>query len=143
MNHNPHDSTASIADTPGQLLPRPRAVTIALALLWISLASLVITSIIGAIEAPFVPTTAIVVGIARPLLWLWIIIGIAEGRNWARIMLIVFVCFSIISLVTLSMLFPSSLNYLLTVAWNAIDIAPLILLFTPSARAWFSARRAA
>lgn len=149
MERNPYAPPVSPVADPTELRgPRPKEVTRAVRLLWVSL----VLSIAGLFMQPtraasheeqvVVTTTLVVGGVIGFGLWGWVLLKIGAGRNWARI---VFIVLTIIGLAITPFVMPYSLSVYRTqplsgvsAAANAIlELAALYLLLTAPARAWF------
>lgn len=120
--------------------PRPRQVTWAVRLLWVS----VIYSIpMFYLEATRAPSDADrIVGLVVELVFTafgcYLFVCIGRGRNWARIVTLVLTVLSTAMVVFGSPL-PSlsSIDGIASVLNTVSDIACMCLLFTPTASAWF------
>jgi hypothetical protein len=130
------------------LVPRPRRVTQAVLLALASFALALLTAVPllpYAASIPF-PWFVLAFTIAACVLWLLLIRAIARGRNWARF---VFAFFCLTSIPRVALLvaaqppFPSVI-LVMNVLLALLNVLAAMLLFTPSASAWFgTAARAA
>ncbi len=150
MSGNPYaPPTAQVANVDPDLpLPRPRAVSLAILFFWISVAvSLPLWFVDGAVDTSDSDVFAVmvigwIIGIALLAFTIWVIVSIGRARNWARITYSVLAILGwLMVIVDLPGLVASPwynwLGYLLNAA---LDVAIVVLLFTPAANAWFRAR---
>jgi hypothetical protein len=150
MSGNPYaPPTAQVADVdPGRPLPRPRAVSLAILLFWISVAvSLPLWFVDDAVDTsdPDIFVTLVIgwiVGLAMLAFTIWVIVSIGRARNWARITYLVLAILGwLMVIVDLPGLFASPwYNPFGYLSNAALDAAIVVLLFTPAANAWFRAR---
>ncbi len=150
MTENPYaPPTSQVADVePGKPLPRPRAVNLAIQLFWISV---VITLPLWFVDGDAETSEpgiflALVVGwvfaLALMAFTIWVIVSIGRARNWARITYVVLAVLGWLFLISeLPGLFAMPWYYWSGYLANAaLDVAIVVLLFTPAASAWFRAR---
>ena len=150
MSHNPYTPpAATVADVETLTsLERPRHVTIAVHLFWITLAigvpgaiySLVTGDKSGMPRGAQIAFTLIVWAISWGIA-IWLLLSVRKGKNWARIVEAVFLALGLlISFWAARIMFSAGWymgsTYLLQTALNALAVA---LLFTPSSNAWFRA----
>ncbi len=133
--------TSRVADRAIETVPRPRQVTIAVALLWVSLALGVPAWHLSASRDPetashpaFIVFTAIVLVLSVTLNVL-----IYRGRNWARILLLVlFVIAGALLLVPVDEPVPAGvLENTLNAGTLVLEAVALYLLFTRPGASWF------
>jgi len=127
-------------------MPRPKNVTVAVAILCVVLAYSLILGVVSTATRPapagFNPIllheVAYTIGILRVAINAFFVYKIFKGRNWARIIYLVFyvlgVILSIHSLARFHHSFP--LVVLMLVGFAAQAVA-LVLLFTGNGRMWF------
>lgn len=141
--------TAAVADPVAPREERPLEVVWAVRLLWTSLAVGVVT-----VAGPYLLRISvglliylIIAGAARYVISVWIILRIASGHNWARILYLVVLVASF-GYVALNWqgyvpLFTGK-QPLATASWTAktlLDIGAGCLLFMPRANRWFKPPR--
>ena len=125
---------------------KPRSVTLAVMLLWISLA-------IGVIKMPFdpagmkaVPFPALVWSIAAAIMAFFcvLIFMISSGRNWARItFLVLFLLGLLVGLPGVMAEFQRApMLALVSVAASVMQLWAVILLFTSPGKGWFGKKAA-
>jgi len=152
MSENPYappSSKVADVDTDTDVpVQRPREVLWAVVLCWLS-AMAAIPSIIegytslAQIEGgPFAQAGYLVIQVAVMALMVWVIVSLARGRNWARIVYAALTALSLAIIVgTLDEVLAEpwywqSATFLTTLA----DILIVVLLFRPAANAWYRAR---
>jgi hypothetical protein len=133
--------SARVADRAIENIPRPRQVTIAVALLWVSLVLGLPTWVLSASRDPetaFHPAFIVFMAIVF-LLSAALNILIHRGRNWARILLLVLVVIAgALLLVPVDEPVPAGvLENTLTAVSLALDAVALYLLFTPPGASWY------
>ena len=126
--------------------PRPPQVTRAVQLLWAAVVVSFISGIINAIqtETPGVPQAMYIgfmlVGwvVGFLIIW-WILSSIAKGKNWARIVQLVFFIFGILGvLMVFAMPQPiSAIVWVLYAVQMGLNLYGIILLFGAASNAWF------
>ena len=125
---------------------KPRSVTLAVTLLWVSLA-------IGVIKAPFdpaglnaVPFPAIVWSVAAVIMAFFclLILKISSGRNWARVtFLVIFLLGLVLGVPGLMAEFQRApVLALVSVAASVMQLWAVILLFTSPGKGWFGKKAA-
>jgi uncharacterized membrane protein len=143
MERNPYAPPVSAIADPAESRPaRPKEVTLAVKLLWVSF----FIGIVGVFLRPAqqVPFIAIlIVSILAYGFWAWVITCIANGRNWARILFFVLVGIGVVFAVlflstTLALYRARPFNAFLAALNYALEISTLYLLLTAPARAWFT-----
>ncbi len=152
MTENPYaPPAAKVSDVDaGEPLPRPGAVARAIQLFWISFVLTLPFAFVGDDLFPDSGDTetlaAVVIGLIFALavlaFMIWVVIQIGRAKNWARVAYVI--------LAILGWLFTfSDLPGMFSQAWYswswdlvsaAIDVAIVVLLYTPAANAWFRAR---
>lgn len=145
---NPYAPPKAVVEdvTSGEQPPRPLQVSRALQLLWAAVAVSFISGIINAYvtEAPGVPKSMYigfmifgwVVGFL--IIW-WVLSSIAKGKNWARIVQLVFFLFGIFGmLMVFAMPQPvSAIIWVLYAIQMGLNLYGIILLFGGVSNAWF------
>lgn len=120
---------------------KPRSVTLAVTLLWISFAIGLIRMLVDPSGLKAVPFPAIVWPIAAVItaFFCLIIFKIAAGRNWARItFLVVFLVSLVLGLPALMAEFLRNPAFgLLSVVSSLMQLCAVILLFTSPGKSWF------
>jgi nitrate/nitrite transporter NarK len=156
MDHNPYSPpTAPVADIPIDQAAKNHAVWTACKLYWasfgISLISLVL-DIIGAPDAGSMVSGivgAVLGGAIGLLITRWIVSKLKAGRNWMRLLLTICTALGFISIVIFWSFYRRNVFPLYADdPINAIQVAlqailgfyAVVLLNTPSARAWFHRR---
>ena len=125
---------------------KPRSVTLAVTLLWVSLA-------IGVIKAPFdpaglnaVPYPAIVWSVAAVIMAFFclLIFKISAGRNWARVtFLVIFLLGLVLGVPGLMAEFQRApVLALVSIAASVMQLWAVILLFTSPGKNWFGKKAA-
>jgi hypothetical protein len=150
MERNPYAPPVSpVADPAEARGERPKEVTQAVRLLWISLA----LSIAGLFMQPLRATTdaeertltltVLIIGGGIGFgIWAWVVAKIARGRNWARI---TFMVLTVLGLVITPFMLPYSLpayraqplSAVVAVLNAVLELIAFYLLLTAPARAWF------
>jgi uncharacterized membrane protein YagU involved in acid resistance len=136
---------AVVSDAPEPPRVRPRAVKIAVALLWVELLLALVNwglssdITVGTPEAEYKLFTdifmAIMVAVSA-----WINIKVWQGRNWARIVALVLTILSFPTLLALPEMYrEDALSAALSLAALALDVVAMILVFGPG-REWFRRR---
>jgi hypothetical protein len=126
--------------------PRPEQVTRALKLLWAAVAVSFVSGIINAYltETPGVPKAMFagfmvfgwIVGLA--IIW-WILSSIGKGKNWARIVQLVFFIFGILGVVMVFAM-PQQVPgviWAFYVIQMGLNVWGIILLYSGPSNAWF------
>ena len=150
MNDNPYAPPATtVADPEAPVsLERPSIVVLAVRLLWTGFAISAVTSLYGLFVLPAGVPVAIVV--AMTLIGLAVAAGISyaiftavwRGRGWARWVIAVLVVLALVVVVLLFGLMPR----VRAIPWQtaasfcirmALYITALVMLFTPTASAWY------
>jgi hypothetical protein len=148
MDSNPYaPPKALVTDSQVEAEPihqRPTTVRVAVWLLWVTLAVSVVSSAVR-IKGATVPAAmnyALGLLIFNAVLSIWLYLKIAAGRNWARIVWMVW--FLLGATLTAAMF----LTVLKQYSWNALariqgllQIVVFVLLLTPSAARWFKRKR--
>jgi uncharacterized membrane protein len=143
MERNPYAPPVSAIADPAESRPaRPKEVTLAVKLLWVSF----FIGIVGvflrpAQQVPFI--AVLIVSILAYGFWAWVITCIANGRNWARILFFVLVGIGVVFAVlflstTLALYRGHPFNAFLAALNYALEIYTLYLLLTAPAREWFN-----
>jgi hypothetical protein len=135
---------APVADPVETRSERPRQVGWAVWLLWISLAGALISSTLDSISL-FTFGGVLMPLISRAIRYLvtaWINIKVAEGRNWARILVLLWTLAAVVMVAyewrsTLEILARHSLTEVLDAVKLLLDCTTVVLLFTPAANRWF------
>jgi hypothetical protein len=150
MSHNPYSPpAAAVADVDVPIsLERPRHVTIAVRLLWITLLigvpgaiyNLVTGDSPGMSRSVQIVFTVVVWSISWSIA-IWLLLSVAKGKNWARIVEAVFLALGLLFTfwavrVIFAMSWYLGAIYLLQTALNTLAV---VLLFTPASNAWFRA----
>lgn len=149
MSENPYAPPSSqVADIEGDTksLERPRLVQVGIGLLAIDLLLGVVSLFSNG--APNVLLNVLILGLMGLITWLaW------QGRNWARIvhlvvllLAVVFTTLAIMALRANPALSPGAGQFFFnawSIAQNLLNLAGVILLFTPPANAWYRAMKAA
>lgn len=156
MNDNryaaPVAAVADIDTTP--VVERPRNVVIGVSLLWVQLA----LGIPGMINQLTNPPSEIPEGQVRTVALVTMTVVLAgslllfslinwkcwQGRNWARIVHLVFLCLGLLMVYwALPAVFArSTLQGAVYIVQTVLNIAGVVLLFTPPANTWYQALRA-
>ncbi len=151
MTENPYaPPTSRVADsTPGTTLERPPQVTTAVRLLWLAVAigfvsGFIALSIIdSSVSVVFRVVTLLIGWLVGLALFYAIFTAVANGRNWARILMLVFLllrfAFAWLSFPALFAL--SAVLGAMGVLQFAVSACAVFLLFTPPANAWYRAMR--
>jgi hypothetical protein len=74
------------------------------------------------------------------VVYLWLIQCVKDGRNWARILMLVLTVLGVFSMLANSNEAPSAMR-LVSVMDTIIDVSAIVLLFRPPASEWFLPRR--
>jgi hypothetical protein len=143
MERNPYAPPVSaVADPAESRTARPKEVTLAVKLLWVSF-SIGIAGVFlqPAQQVPFI--AILIVSILAYGFWAWVITCIANGRNWARILFFVLVGIGVVFAVlflstTLALYRDRPFNAFLAALNYALEIYTLYLLLTAPAREWFN-----
>jgi hypothetical protein len=151
MERNPYAPPVShVADPTENRGERPKEVHQAIRLLWIGF----VLGIVGIFLQPMKTNApaqwiGILIGGAIAFgIWAWVIVKIANGRNWARILFIVLaiigLVFSAFSLpFTLPIYKARPLSGVLAAVNLVLEVSTLYLLLTTAARTWFKPPQAA
>jgi len=155
MNDNRYAAPASVVadvDEPA-IAARPRNVVIGVYLLWIELAigipGMVYQLLNPAKEIPEGPVKSVLIVftalvlVSSAALYALLNWKSWQGRHWARVVHLVFLCLGlVIALWTLPATFVrSTLQGVVYIVQTALNIPGVILLFTPTANAWYKALR--
>jgi presenilin-like A22 family membrane protease len=144
MSENPYQPpNAHVADKPSTAAPRvrPRQVSTATTLLWISLALGVPSLYLATARDTDTGFLPLLIGMYVFLFAIsaFVIVKVYRGRNWARVLLLVMVILSAVVL-----LFPgeeatppAALEYVLNVASLVVEIAAVYLLLSHPGKTWF------
>lgn len=153
---NPYSPpTAAVADiSTERSLERPVAVVRAVKLLWVTFAISVLSTIAGLLLLPtqeaggsfgvVIIVLLVALGVAFAICY-WIYGAIHAGRNWARVLLLVFMIIGVLSVVAIGAMLVIARQMptvggldaiVTTVQWVLTGYATF-LLFTPPANAWF------
>jgi len=145
MTANPYQAPgAPVSDPPARaLLARPRAVKIALGILWFVLAAWLLGSVrrLSRLENMGDLRTLAYVAylVAMSVVPTWLLIKITQGRNWARIAAVVLIGLSVLGrvflLVTVNNLTPPMLSGIFVP--GTLQLVAILLLFLPRSSAWF------
>ena len=140
MNRNPYaPPQAAVADLerPLVMVARPPAVTLAIRLLWCSLALGTLSSILGQVLTSSAGVVSVVIGLA---LGAWVTHKVSQGRNWARIAsLVVFLVAVAAVVLQLTESVQRSVFVAITeVASYALHGLALYLVFTGAGARWFA-----
>lgn len=144
MSDNPYSPpNVEVSDVGpgGPALQRPRAVVVAVRLLWVSIVAGIPVSIReyqdGASEEN--ATFLLYFTLALYVLSVFMVVFIHRGRNWARIMLLVFNILNVLSfLLAFEALqkYPTG-DFIILLIVVALDLVALYLLYTRAATLWF------
>ena len=150
MERNPYAPPVSAVTDPAEFRgERPKEVTLAVKLLWISfflgLAGTFLQPITATTPGHSVPGQWIIVLIGGAIvfgMWALVIAKIAQGRNWARILFLVLVVLGLA--VTISVI-PTALalykarpsSGVLSLTNFVLEVYTMYLLLTAPAREWF------
>ena len=144
MERNPYAPPVStVADPVEVRSERPKEVTLAVKLLWLSF-------FLGLISLFFQPAmnnrlqgvaVLIVMGISFAI-WAWVISKIAKGRNWARITFLVLgILGTVFNIVATPMMMPlykaQPVSAAISLVNFVLEIYTIYLMLTAPARAWF------
>jgi hypothetical protein len=150
MSHNPYAPPATtVADAAPLAAPeRPRAVTIAVALLWVSIfigmpvAIWRIATFGGATPAPYFGMFLVVYAFLLSVCF-WLFGSLRKGKNWARITILVMTALYIaVQPLTLQVtLAGPSPDAIVKVLQLLLWVAASVLLLGPSSRAWYAAMK--
>lgn len=146
----PPKAAIAKAEPAGPEIPRPLAATRAVRYLWISFG----IGLLGQIADVFMPAAdalawelAALLYLVFAAIFLWILLSIAKGRDWARILNLVLTALSVLStpvilygVLTDEQTPLGAAVYLLSIA---IDCYACYLLFTRPVSEWFGAMKAA
>ena len=137
------DPVATLEDRP----PRPWQVVWAVWLLWVSFAIGLLAAILQSIT--LFTFDAVLISLLsngiRYLFMAWVNIKVSQGRNWARILILLWM---LVALATVAfrwreypgLLKSDSLDWVPATAKFVLDCVALVLLFTPVANRWFKQR---
>lgn len=142
---------AVVADVdPASSPDRPAKVDQAIKFLWIGLLFGVASSIINLVtlDSPGMPkgvqvgvtVVSLLIGLA---LWVWLIHRAGRGRNWARIVVLVFVAFGVLSSATM-FVSPVKIHWSVWVLFfvqTGLNVTAMFYLFSSSANDWYRALR--
>lgn len=121
------------------LSERPRAVAIAVTLIWLSLALTVValaTSFArGARGNVMLTNIAVFVGVF--VVFGFLNIQIMAGRNWARILFMVLFVLGLVEVLSQALIDPLGLDAMVLYLENALELIAVVLLFAKPARIWF------
>lgn len=126
---------------------RPREVTVAMRLLWLSAALTVFFTVVHAlrllpVQIP-IRTGAVISNFGTAAFLALSALKFGAGRNWARWLLLAVVVFGSLTLPLLMILAPQLLRVmppllvLIGLVQCCIQVSALILAFLPASRAWF------
>lgn len=149
MSHNPYSPPSAVVDDVSAPVPqRPRPVALGVRLLWLSL----VIGIPGAIynlmitESPVMSKSAqvaisLVSWAIGLLIFYWLIMSVWKGKNWARIVQLVFIVLGLLFAVwSVPLVFRAGtlmgITYVLQTALNMVAVT---LFFLPISNAWFRA----
>jgi hypothetical protein len=146
LSHNPYSPPqAAVAEMPDGP-PRPKSVRLAVWLLWPSLilgtvmAVHTVASTSGGSERTFQLIAIAILSAVTLGLAAWVFWSMAKGLRWARIVCSVFLLLRVFALVSLFRggvtLFEGAIHGVEFL----LEIVAAVLLFTPSANAWFRPR---
>jgi hypothetical protein len=146
MSNNPYTPpTAPVSDVdPRPRLPRPRQVTLAIVLFWISVAFALPDLLdMGDLDSgdpdDVVPMVfGWVFALAIMAVLVWVIVSIGRAKNWARWTYLVLAMLGWVYLIV-------DTEAAQARSWSdwlegLIDVAIIVLLFLPASNAWFRAR---
>jgi len=123
---------------------KPRAVAVAVYLLWATLALAVLRFVLDWASLSAAPNAMLVAGIIAVVLALYafLYVMISAGRNWARIMLLVLVAADVIlSAPNVANEFGRApLVSSLAIGASGLQVLGLFLLFTSPGKTWFGKR---
>lgn len=135
---------AQVGDAPGRSDPPPATATLAVRLMWASLA-LGIPSILyelGRSTSAVTGAIAFALQLAVAAFGAYIVVSVHRGKNWARIVFLLFTLLEVAFLV-FGVTPPETAVVELLCNWiaGALDIAALYLLFTSPGSKWFRRSR--
>jgi hypothetical protein len=129
-------------------MQRPREVTLAVRLCWISVVVALPSVIDGFAETwtedaePVAMVGAGIFSAAVLAFAVWVILSLARARHWARIVYSVLTVFGVVAL---AMTFSETLarpwySWLAGLVSTLMDVVIVVLLFRPASNAWYRAR---
>ena len=145
MSESPYaPPRAVVADAPEPPRVRPRAVVIAVALLWTELVPSVFLTFLAWDEISVDDPAYRIALQIYVVIWLGISVlvntKIWQGRNWARIVALILTLFAMIDLLGIVQQFAESpWETALSTAALALDVAAVVIVFGPG-RDWFRRR---
>lgn len=151
MTRNPYQPPGSPVSESGPRGTPPREVIWAVWLMRISLvlgyASLFLvqdlTAALGDVPAESRSASTVFFFIVLALtavVYLWLIQCVKDGRNWARILMLVLTVLGVFSMLAGSEGTASGIR-LISVVDTIIDVSAIVLLFRPQASEWFAPKR--
>ena len=160
MNHNPYaPPVAAVEDVqPSAPAERPRNVTLAVRLLWLAIFAGLPGAIYGMFNDELPPgVSRAIVTVASLIMYAllyalmsWLIGAAGKGRHWARVTHAVLISLNVLGVVWLAPkvihnpafapLLKSIYNIVVYLLQTAMDVVAVVLLFTPSANAWYKTR---
>jgi hypothetical protein len=122
-------------------MERPRAVVLAVRLLWISIVAGIPISVreYHDASAEGSATFLLYFTLALYAISVWMVVSIRKGRNWARILLL---AFNVLNLLSIALAYEEFRKYptgelLALMIVVALDFTALCLLYTRAGAAWF------
>lgn len=154
MERNPYaPPDAQVADPVREApsMQRPRTVTLALRLMWAALAISAVNVVLGwntmfdLAEIPaevraFVKVFAMLVMVLSFTAYVWIVWKMGEGRNWARIVLLIFQLLSLVANPFSQLPKQGVLVGSIGILAFVMEVAAIVLMFLPASREWFQPR---
>lgn len=123
---------------------RPRTVAWAMWLLWVSFAIGLLASVLQSMTlfTSYAALISLLSSGIRHIFTALVNIKISQGRNWARILILVWMLAALASVAFQWRAYPGllradSLNWVPATAKFLLDCTALVLLFTPAANRWF------
>jgi hypothetical protein len=145
---NPYAPPKAVVDdvSSGAAPPRPAQVTRALQLFWTSIAigflsgilNLLLTDQPGMSKAALIGSTVIAWSIGFLITW-WILSSIGKGKNWARIVQVVFFIIGILGILMVFTM-PQKISAIIWVLYAiqmSLNVWGMTLLFSSPSNAWF------
>jgi hypothetical protein len=138
---NPYEAPAArVADIaePAPQMPRPRAVTWAAWMLWVTIA-LVFVDLPTPVDPSTISLIAIGVTYVVIVFTAWLVFLIGKRRNWARITYLILFVPGVVFHVThlRDLLTHTPIDQAVTFAQALLQLAAMILVFLPASNAWF------
>jgi len=160
MDRNPYaPPTAPVNDPAAAVeapMDRPRTVTLAVRLMWVSMVIGALNLIFGwndlmamdeiAKDAPanalgVIKAVVVVMLVISFAFYSWVIVKMGQGRNWARVVLVILMALSLLSNPFSGIPKLGVLLGLMGVVTFALELASLVLIYMPASRPWFQPRK--